>query len=501
MLRYVSDLRNNAYSGNTIIAKRLVFCFDGTWNRLSADNPTNVVKLAQMVCPVASDGTPQLVYYDEGIGTGTYFAKRLFQGFNGDGMERILREAYRFLIFNHEPGDELFIFGFSRGAFTARSFAGFIRHAGILDVASASRIDDALRIYREAPAGITGSESLDALAFRAEHCTAMCVSEDDRAYRRMTVAGFDPETPVLDIRYLGVWDTVRALGVPDRVPFSQRINSEHGFHDAVLTSKIASARHAVALDERRITFPPTLFGRDKVEELNARRQECRTTPFEPWERPYQEQWFPGVHGAIGGGGADRKLSDAALHWVLSGARRAGLQLRGKAGSVVFDIRPDAMGPIYNDPIKWTKRLQARFHNLVGAKRRGPRHRDEIALTTFQRWHRSRAEGWSAECYDPKSLRFVGDALNRWDYASPPEWKARVGADAAVLEEFETRGETLGSLAKERLGGSERWRELFELNRDRIDDPDYLPTDIVLRVPRKHEDGDNLADGAAGANPH
>lgn len=462
------------------MAKRLIFCFDGTWNRLSADNPTNVVQLAQMVRPVASDGTPQIVYYDEGIGTGTYFAKRLWQGMFGEGMEAILREAYRFLIFNYDPGDEIFIFGFSRGAFTARSFAGFIRHAGILDVVSASKIDEAIQLYKASPAGQSGIELLAALDFRSRHCTAVCVSEDDRSYRMQTIEGFDAATPLLDIRYLGVWDTVRALGVPDAVPLSRHLNREYGFHDAVLTSKIRAARHAVALDERRITFPPTLFGREKVDEFNARAEVQRGRPFEDWEKPYQEQWFPGVHGAVGGGGARRGLSDAALHWVLSGARRAGLQLRSSAGSVVFAICPDPFDEMFNDPPGWTKRLQGRVHDLLRIARKGPVHADEISLCAYRRWHDTEAP----VRYEPRSLRGVAELLKKWPYASPPQTKSAPVSYTVEFEDYELGpDDTLSRLAKARLGDPKSWRILFDYNRDRIDDPDFLPTRVNLRLPR------------------
>lgn len=462
------------------MAKRLVFCFDGTWNRLSTDNPTNVVMLAQMVSPISPDGTPQIVYYDEGVGTGAYFARRLYEGMFGKGVLNILREAYRFLIFNYEPGDEIFIFGFSRGAFTARSFAGFIRHAGILDVSSASQIDEAIRIYREAPAGVTGSESLEALEFRARYCKSVCVSEDDHAYRRMTVDQFDPATPILDIRYLGVWDTVRALGVPDAIPGSAYLNERYGFHDAVLTSKVRAARHAVALHERRWTFPPTLFERDKIAELNAKAEGDAGRTFEDWEKPYQQKWFPGVHGAIGGGGQRRGLSDAALHWVLSGARRAGLALRSNAEAKAYSIRPDPFDRIFNDAPGRLKRIQYWFYNRLNIARTGPSEADEIAHCTYRRWYEPKTRN-PQEDYPLRNAAFH---LAQWRYASPPEWKGGTGESDDILEEYATTDvDTLSRIARDRLGDAARWRELFDLNRDRIEDPDYLPTDIVLRIPR------------------
>ena len=121
--------------------KRLVFCFDGTWNKLSTNCPTNVVLVAEMVAPIAKGGVPQIVYYDEGIGTAK--SEHFMGGAFGKGMMTNIREAYRFLLFNYEPGDQIYAFGFSRGAYTARSFLGFIRHAiaslGITTAQSAGR--------------------------------------------------------------------------------------------------------------------------------------------------------------------------------------------------------------------------------------------------------------------------------------------------------------------------------------------------------------------------
>jgi uncharacterized protein (DUF2235 family) len=156
----------NIVKGSINLMKRIVFCFDGTTNKLAAENPTNVVLMAESVLPTAPDGTPQLVHYDEGVGTGKM--DRVRGTVFGVGLVTNLREAYRFLIFNHEPNDEIFIFGFSRGAFTARSFAGFIRHVGILDVNSAREIDRALDLY-ESAMGSDGDDHLEALKFRAAH--------------------------------------------------------------------------------------------------------------------------------------------------------------------------------------------------------------------------------------------------------------------------------------------------------------------------------------------
>jgi len=130
--------------------KRLVICFDGTWNRLDAPHPTNVLFTAESVLPVASDGTVQVVYYDEGVGTNE--GDSLTGGIFGAGLLRNLSDAYRFIIFNYAPGDEIHVFGFSRGAYTARSLAGLLATSGLVSRRHAGRANEAIAHYRLAAA-------------------------------------------------------------------------------------------------------------------------------------------------------------------------------------------------------------------------------------------------------------------------------------------------------------------------------------------------------------
>ena len=457
------------------MAKRLVFCFDGTWNRLSAEVPTNVAKIAQMVRPVASGNTPQIVYYDEGIGTNTWFGRRWYEGATGKGLMSKLRSAYRFLIFNYEPGDQIYAFGFSRGAYTARSFLGFIRHAGILDVVSANKIDKAIALYRKAPAGVTGEESGAAMRFRLRYCRGVCVSEKDREFRLRA----DPEMkgrdlPILDLRYLGVWDTVSALGLPGFVPGARWLNRKYGFHDAVLTSKIARARHAIAIDEERPTFRHVPFGRAKVVELNQRAAGQEARAFAPWEEPYMEKWFPGVHGAVGGGGARRGLSDIALDWVLTGARRAGLELREDDDAQTFSLSPNSLDHLRNSEsssrlLRALERVRSVFHS----PRQGPAEAEEIALPTYQRWFAPASALPDGRLYRPGALKGMEAALDDWPHARLPEYKS-----AHVV----VRGDTLSALAQDWYGDRARYHEIFDANRDRIDDPDFIQAGTALRRP-------------------
>ncbi len=137
-------------------SKRLIVCCDGTWQKLTSVYPTNVVKIAQAIKPSSNDGTAQIVFYDEGVGSGNeaekLFAKgdRILGGAFGIGIDNNIEDAYRFLCLNYEPGDEIYLFGFSRGAYTVRSLAGLIRCSGGLLLRKDIReAPTAYEIYRD----------------------------------------------------------------------------------------------------------------------------------------------------------------------------------------------------------------------------------------------------------------------------------------------------------------------------------------------------------------
>jgi uncharacterized protein (DUF2235 family) len=300
------------------MVKRLVFCFDGTWNRLDSPHSTNVLITAESVLPLAGDGTAQLIFYDEGVGTEK--SERLRGGIFGRGLVKNLADAYRFLVFNYSPGDEIYVFGFSRGAYTARSFVGLVNACGVILRSKASIIDFAIELYKKRPDDKNPDEvkyyEEELWTFRNTN-SPYVVRSDEEAARRAKITG-RTDYPRLQINYLGVWDTVGALGIPARYAWFSWINRKHRFHNVRLSSFVQSARHAVATDERRLDFAPSIW--ENLDEMNA----LAGSSSEADNTPYQEKWFSGVHSAIGGGGDRRGLSDLALEWVLTGARLAGL---------------------------------------------------------------------------------------------------------------------------------------------------------------------------------
>lgn len=291
---------------------RLVICCDGTWNRPDQRSPTNVAKLALGVAETGAGGVAQALYYHRGVGTSR--SERLTGGAFGFGLSRNVRECYRFVVERYEPGDELFFFGFSRGAFTARSTVGLIRNAGVLRREHAGRIDEAYRLYRSrdpvrAPAG------LEAELFR--HSFA----HDE-----------------VRVRFVGVWDTVGALGIPG-LP-SSIARGRWGFHDTKLSSYVDFAYQALAIDEQRRAFRATLW----------ERQEHALAQI------LEQVWFAGAHSDVGGGYPDPSLSEITLLWMVARARECGLQFTPEAFAEVPDaageprrrgseVSPSALGPI------------------------------------------------------------------------------------------------------------------------------------------------------------
>ncbi len=445
--------------------KRIVFCFDGTWNALNADTPTNVVLAAASVLRQTPNDVTQIIHYDEGVGTGRL--EKLTGGLLGAGLVSNVREAYRFLIFNYDPGDEIFVFGFSRGAFSARTFIGFVRHVGPLRRLHAARIDEALELYRKRLKGAEGSGK-EMRRFRASYASNVCIGAEDDAWRCTNVPGYvSGSAPPLTIRYLGIWDTVSALGVPSLIPLSAFFNRMHAFHDASVTDFVEAARHAAAVDERRALFPPVLAG-DLVA-LNAAKGFAPDDP----NAPYQEKWFPGTHGSVGGGGDIRGLSDGALAWVVKGAKLAGLRLDTEAGSRIHGFAPDPLAPLVN-----VREPKSSLTQLIHVDRAGPADAWQVSASAVRRWNAAPDSLYTKQPYRPSALAKVAKALSVLPVAqySPGDSGNRIHK---VIS-----GDTLSKLAKSYLGDPGKWRSIFEANRDLLDDPDEIFVGQEIRIPEK-----------------
>lgn len=335
--------------------KRLIVCCDGTWNGLSGEYPTNVLKLSRTIQEMDASGIAQKVFYQEGLGTKWY--DRWVGGAFGWGIDEHITEAYRFLCLNYSPGDEIYCFGFSRGAYTVRSLVGLIYCSGLLNPANIHKISEAYQLYRDR--NIKPSNPV-AIEFRQ---------------------AFGDRVPVA---VLGCWDTVGSLGIPDLVPLlpiDQLINQKYQFHDTQLSAIIQRAFHAIAIDERRKSFVVTHM------------EKSTKNP----GQVIHEVWFPGTHGCSGGGtSANRGLSDGTLQWMMEQVAVSGFKLALDTGRLKDGIMLD---PLINFD------ASTGIFGLVGVL-------DRVVEDGIEDLHPSVQKRWCGrKDYRPKNLKALSAQLD------------------------------------------------------------------------------------------
>ncbi len=271
--------------------KRMVLFLDGTWNNTN-DN-TNVWRLKSL-CAKSSE---QLVYYSAGVGTQS--GERISGGMFGIGINEEVISAYQWLVEHYEPDAQLFIFGFSRGAFTARSLAGFISKCGLLKPGSPVSMKQLYERYRKGTA-----PSVRALAKAVE----TQLSLEDKWIKEYS-------RPI-PIWFQGVWDTVGALGVP--LPFVPKVSrTDFAFLETDLRINDTHAYHALAIDEHRKAFRPTLWTKSTPKQGET---------YPPRDLDHVEQrWFVGAHANVGGGYENDLLAQIPLKWMMSKAIAHGLK--------------------------------------------------------------------------------------------------------------------------------------------------------------------------------
>ena len=302
--------------------KRLVVCCDGTWKKADDTNVSNIEKLARAVDTSPRGDAQQVVHYSSGVGTGATLAERMLGGALGLGLDEAILGAYRFLALNYEEGDEIYVFGFSRGAYTARSLAGMISSIGLLTPVGVARnyLCDAIRTYRNRP-------------HNGQKAKANAASRRD--VRNFGAWCYEPGT--VTITFVGVFDTVGAMGVPGMTM------GKYKFHAVDVPTQVETARQALAIDERRRRFEPCLW----------------TTSDTNSTTDVKQVWFDGVHSDVGGGYRESTLSDLSLMWMIGEARRRGLVFRNDL--YYGNLQPSNM-PTLHDSLSFGFRIV----NIVGA---------------------------------------------------------------------------------------------------------------------------------------
>ncbi len=269
--------------------KRIIICADGTWNyrdqqddKTHLRHATNVTKLARGVLTRSRAGIDQVVIYHDGVGTQSGL-EHLTGGATGEGIEGNIRDLYRSIAYNYADGDELYLFGFSRGAYTVRTLAGFMYHFGLVQKPDDFFVPDLFSEY--------------------ELRKGLAEVRADPKFKNL-----HDLRPCPPIKFLGVWDTVGALGLPG--PLGTILNgSRFAYHDIELNPTIQNAFHALAIDEQRVPFKPSLWTRPPG-----------------WSGHLEQTWFCGVHCNVGGGYSPDGLANEALQWLIEKAEGLELEL-------------------------------------------------------------------------------------------------------------------------------------------------------------------------------
>lgn len=263
------------------MTRRLVYISDGTLSSLRRGDETNAGRLFRLLEEMGQRPS-QLFDYDRGVqGRGW---RKWLNAASGFGINLSILRGYAFLSTRWHPGDEIYLFGFSRGAYSARSLAGMIGRLGLIKPGHRGerRIREAFRVYHD-------DGAIESAEFTKEHCTT--------------------DVP---IKMIGVWDTVRALGLPLPI-LSYIAPMATDFHDHALDRHIEHGYHALAIDEDRRAFEPILWEKSP-----------------DWEGRLEQAWFPGAHADVGGDlrhlDTARPLSNIPLNWMLRRAESHGLEL-------------------------------------------------------------------------------------------------------------------------------------------------------------------------------
>jgi uncharacterized protein (DUF2235 family) len=421
--------------------RQLVICCDGTNNNLTGKScDTNVVKLAQLLAQSLANAN-QIVFYDPGVGNAgelpgatwvdgvSRWAQRVAGLAFGRGVYENMAECYLFLMRHYQPGDQIYIFGFSRGAFTARSVGGLVNQFGILRPHMESMLPTLIHTYFSDRA--IKPVQIAAIAKQASELFANAASR------------------VVEIQFVGIWDTVASVGMG---PFSAKITAL----PTIQNKRFLNVRQALALDEQRAQFKPRLYA-----DNNGTYQTSTQKP-----ATIKQLWFRGAHCDVGGGfvWGQTGISDRALCWLVSEAVQCGLALQydgvvldcepavasAFANTVDTHATPQVHSQLYTSPLWALTGMAVRYTQKVSLDSGESQTvlAEEHASVTEHVYHFPQDTVWAK----PRAMKQVvvgllaillfmlahGEALNASPFAWALEWQtyaARIGSDFAQNAAF------------------------------------------------------------------
>ncbi|KAI3555236.1 peptidoglycan binding domain-containing protein [Colletotrichum abscissum] len=370
--------------------KRLIVCCDGTWmdslGSKGAEPQSNVTRISRILRRTCQDGTHQIIMYHPGVGSSDSVVDKFTGGLFGVGLGQAIREVYNFICTNYVDGDDIILIGFSRGAFTARSVADMIATVGLL---TPSGLDHFYAIFEDYEN--MGDSDRDPSLFldpkvppyNGEKGAARANWEMDRKsqYERwlskngLTRRTYEDANGVheINIKAVGVWDTVGALGIPP----------------APVSDRVENAFHALSLDEPRFAFRPALWEKLEGNKTNLR-----------------QVWFPGNHAGVGGGWHEQQIASITLAWMCDQLSSVGVEFNPGRMSDIFTegLRFSAGHPFSYVPSSWSSWLRPR--------QQLPWANPKICPVKASSIHRD-----EAEC-DGKDRHPAGGAEELWKTARP-----------------------------------------------------------------------------------
>ncbi len=401
--------------------KNIVLCSDGTGNTAIKARGTNVFKLYEAVDIQGHKHEPtlkpQVAFYDDGVGTSSSLPGKLIGGAFGLGFAKNVRDLYTDLVHVYEPGDHIYLFGFSRGAYTVRALSGLIQYCGILDAKRVGyellkqRVDQCWTAFRkEAFKWVPESKR------RNSRPTADSSTEDRKRREAYGAIIDDEHTPdgAVIIEFVGVWDTVGAVGMPFE-ELRELVNWIYPMRFSELTpsSRITRACHALSIDDDRRTFYPELWNEKGI----------RATQVD-------QVWFAGVHSNVGGGYVKHGMSLVALDWMMSEAEQCGLRFI-KLDRTYAHARQDVHDKLYDARAglgvyyRWEPRDIAKLceeHQMV----------PKIHVSVFERIAQGTGE------YAPINIPYVCEVVGtNGKWAWPPEDTLKTINEKATFSSVET----------------------------------------------------------------
>ncbi|HET6161854.1 MAG TPA: DUF2235 domain-containing protein [Dongiaceae bacterium] len=383
----------------------LIISCDGTWNTADQKDggvptPTNVARLHTCVADQTTKGVAQKKYYHPGVGTDPGLVNKVLGGGIGLGLDRNIQSAYGWLCRTYQPGDAIYLFGFSRGAYTVRSLGGLTTRCGLLDLSGIPDEEAWKRV-----------ETVFSSGYRQHK-----EKRDDWIKRGWRFHQSTPGSHDIGIHFIGVWDTVGALGIPDYLGLLNLLDDpdNYKFHDTTLSDLVAHARHAIALDEMRGAFQATLWTKVKP------------------GHDVKQVWFPGVHSDVGGGYRETGLSDGALKWMIEEAAEQGL---GVNEQLIKQIAPDCRGLLHNS-------LDGVFKHLPTQPRSAPLlHEASIRLHSSLVERRQSPPIAQAPYGDSRGLK-AGESFACSVFAINPWNSTGLFLEAGAKYKFEAQGQWL-----------------------------------------------------------